>query len=100
MIKKFFATDKSFSTTILRVILGAVMFPHGAQKLLGWFGGRGYEATILGFTRGNLHLPEFLAVLVVLTESVGALALVAGSSPGSPPWPSPWTWPAPSSSCI
>lgn len=78
MIKKFFATDKTFSTTILRVMLGAVMFPHGAQKLLGWFGGHGYEATIKGFTTGHLHLPEVLAVLVVLTESVGALALVAG----------------------
>ncbi len=78
MLKKFFATDKSLSTTILRVMLGVVMFPHGAQKLLGWFGGRGYEATIKSFTTGNLHLPEFLAVLIVLTESVGALALVAG----------------------
>jgi putative oxidoreductase len=78
MIKKFFATDKSFSTTILRVMLGVVMFPHGTQKLLGWFGGRGYEATVKGFTQGHMHLPEFLAVLIVLTESVGALALVAG----------------------
>ena len=78
MLKKFFATDKNFSTTILRVMLGAVMLPHGAQKLLGWFGGRGYEATIKGFTTGHMHLPEFLAVLIVLAESVGALALVAG----------------------
>jgi putative oxidoreductase len=78
MLKKFFATDKNFSTTILRVMLGVVMFPHGAQKLLGWFGGRGYEATVRGFTTGNLHLPELLAVLIVLTESVGALGLVAG----------------------
>ncbi len=78
MFKKFFATDKSFSTTILRVMLGVVMFPHGAQKLLGWFGGRGYEATVKGFTNGNMHLPELLAVLIVLTESVGALALVIG----------------------
>ena len=77
MIKKFFATDQSFAPTILRVMLGSVMFAHGAQKLLGWFGGRGFKATIEGFT-GNMHIPEFLAVLVVLTESVGALALVAG----------------------
>ena len=77
MIKKFFATDQSFAPTILRIMLGGVMFAHGAQKLLGWFGGRGFEATVKGFT-GNMHIPEFLAVLVVLTESVGALALVAG----------------------
>jgi putative oxidoreductase len=78
MVKRFFATDKNFSTAILRVMLGVVMFPHGAQKLLGWFDGRGYEATIKGFTTGHLHLPEILAILIVLTESVGALALVAG----------------------
>jgi len=77
MIKRFFATDKTFSTTILRVMLGAVMFPHGAQKLLGWFGGRGFEATVNSFT-GGMHIPELLAVLVILAESVGAVALVLG----------------------
>ena len=77
MVKKFFATDASFAETILRVMLGAVMFPHGAQKLLGWFGGRGFEATINGFT-GGMHVPELLAILVVLTESFGAVALALG----------------------
>ena len=77
MIRKFFATDKSLAGTILRVILGVVMFPHGAQKLLGWFGGRGFEATVQSFT-GGFHIPELLVVLVILTESVGAVALVLG----------------------
>ena len=27
----------------LRVALGLTIFPHGAQKLLGWFGGNGYR---------------------------------------------------------
>jgi uncharacterized membrane protein YphA (DoxX/SURF4 family) len=31
---------------VLRLALGLVMFPHGAQKLLGWFGGRGFFGTI------------------------------------------------------
>jgi putative oxidoreductase len=77
MIKKFFATDKSFAETILRVALGAVMFPHGAQKLLGWFGGRGFEATVQGMS-SSFHIPEFLVILVILTESAGAVALVLG----------------------
>lgn len=77
MIKRFFATDKSFAETVLRVMLGAVMFSHGAQKLLGWFGGRGFEATITSFT-GRMHIPELVAILVVLTESFGAAALVLG----------------------
>ena len=78
MIRGFFATDRSPAQTILRVTLGAVMFAHGAQKLLGWFGGRGFEDTLKGFTGGHMHIPAFLAVLVILTESVGALALAAG----------------------
>jgi putative oxidoreductase len=77
MLRKFFATDKSLSGTILRVFLGVVMFPHGAQKLLGWFGGRGFEATVQSFT-GGFHIPELLAILVILTESIGAVALVLG----------------------
>jgi putative oxidoreductase len=77
MLRRFFVTDKSAAGLILRVFLGGVMFPHGAQKLLGWFGGRGYEATIRGFT-GSMHIPELLAILVVLTESLGATSLVLG----------------------
>ena len=77
MIRKFFATDKSFAETILRVMLGVVMFPHGAQKLLGWFGGRGFAATVQGMS-SNFHIPEFLVVLVILTESAGAVALGLG----------------------
>ena len=77
MIRRFFATEKSYAETVLRLALGAVMFPHGAQKLLGWFGGRGFEATVLGFVNGR-HIPELLAILVILTESFGAVALAAG----------------------
>jgi putative oxidoreductase len=77
MIRRFFATDKSLAETILRVGLGAVMFPHGAQKLFGWFGGHGFEAAVQGFVNRQ-HIPEILAITVVLAESVGALALVAG----------------------
>jgi putative oxidoreductase len=40
-MKAFFETDKSWTGLILRVTLGLVMFPHGAQKLLGWYGGSG-----------------------------------------------------------
>ncbi len=77
MIRKLFATERDVSTTILRIMLGIVMFPHGAQKLLGWFGGAGFDAALKNFVT-NMHIPAFLAVLVILTESVGAAALVAG----------------------
>jgi len=77
MIKKLFATDGNLSGTILRVALGVAMFPHGAQKLLGWFGGYGFSATLKSF-ESNMHIPFILALAAILAESVGAVALVAG----------------------
>ncbi len=61
----------------LRLTLGFAMLPHGAQKLLGWFGGSGYSGTI-GFFESQLGLPPAVTLLVILTESVGALLLILG----------------------
>lgn len=60
-----------------RVALAAVMLPHGAQKLLGWFGGYGFEGTMSFFT-DTMHLPAPLALLVILGESLGPLLLAIG----------------------
>jgi len=77
-MKNFFATDTHNTLlTAQRALLGAVMFPHGAQKLLGWFGGYGFEGT-MGFFTQQVGLPSALALLVILAESVGALLLIAG----------------------
>jgi putative oxidoreductase len=62
---------------VLRVVLGAVMFPHGAQKMLGWFGGKGFSATLEGLTTGG-GLPWIIAFLVIIIEFFGAIALVLG----------------------
>ena len=77
MLNKLLATKDEFSTTILRVILGVVMLPHGAQKLLGWFGGNGFSGTMHHFTE-NMGIPYLFALLAVLAESFGALGLIAG----------------------
>jgi putative oxidoreductase len=77
MVKRFFATDGNLSGTILRVALGAAMFPHGAQKLLGLFGGAGFTASLKFFV-SNFHIPVYLALAAILAESVGAAALVVG----------------------
>lgn len=77
MLNKQLATKDDFSTTILRVTLGVVMFPHGAQKLLGWFGGHGFSGTMQHFTE-NMGIPYLFALLAVLAESFGALGLIAG----------------------
>ena len=76
LVKIFFDTDESLSLTFLRFIAALVIFPHGAQKLLGWFGGYGVEGT-LGFY-SNLGIPAFLGLLNILTESIGAVLLAAG----------------------
>lgn len=77
MIKRLFSTDDDWSALILRVVLGAVMFPHGAQKLLGWFGGGGFSATMTAFQE-NMGIPAVFAFLVILSEFFGSLGLIAG----------------------
>jgi putative oxidoreductase len=53
------------------------MFPHGAQKLLGWYGGFGFSGT-MGFFTETMHLPWLIAFLVIIGESIGSVALLAG----------------------
>lgn len=62
---------------LLRLALGIVMLPHGLQKLLGWFGGPGFEGS-MGFLTGMVGVPTVIAILVILGESVGAIALLFG----------------------
>jgi putative oxidoreductase len=76
-MKKLFETDEAWSGLILRVMLGVVMFPHGAQKLLGWYGGFGFAGT-LGFFTEQMHLPWLVALLVIIGESFGSLGLLIG----------------------
>ena len=76
-MKTLFQTYDSWSGLVLRVMLGIVMFPHGAQKLLGWFGGFGFAGT-MGFFTEQMHIPAVLAFLVILAESIGAVGLVVG----------------------
>lgn len=77
MIRKLFATDDDPATAILRLALGIVFFAHGAQKMLGWFGGSGFSAT-MGFFTGGMHLPAPLAFLAIAAEFFGSLGLILG----------------------
>jgi putative oxidoreductase len=63
--------------TLIRLVLGFVMFPHGAQKVFGWFGGYGFEGT-MGFFTQQMGLPWILGFLAILAESAGALGLITG----------------------
>lgn len=77
MIKQLLTTKDNISMTILRITLGLVIFPHGAQKLFGWFGGHGFAGTMHHFTE-NMGIPYIFALLAVLAESFGALGLIVG----------------------
>jgi len=76
MWKKLLATSNSLPLAILRVTLGIVMFPHGAQKMLGWFGGQGFAATMGGFEHQGI--PAVFACLAILAEFLGGLGLIFG----------------------
>ncbi len=76
-MKALFQTDESWVGLILRLTLGLVMFPHGAQKLLGWYGGFGFSGT-LGFFTETMHLPWLVAFLIIIGEFFGSLGLLAG----------------------
>lgn len=77
MFKKLIATKDDRAALVLRVMLGLVFFPHGAQKLLGWFGGYGFSGT-MGFFSGQLEIPAMFAFLAIIAEFFGALGLLAG----------------------
>jgi putative oxidoreductase len=77
MLNWLFRTDGSSGTIFLRLALGSVMFSHGAQKVLGLFGGPGYEKTIEIFTT-KMHFPVYAVVLLMITEFAGSLCLIAG----------------------
>ena len=77
-MKKILATNPANTTALIaRLAIGIVIFPHGAQKLFGWFGGYGFSGT-MGFLTGTAHLPYFIAVLVILIESIATLFILAG----------------------
>lgn len=65
------------SDLLLRLALGIVFFSHGAQKLLGWFGGYGWSGT-MGYLTQTVHLASPIAGLVILLEFFAGIALILG----------------------
>ena len=76
MLKRLLTTSDDRVLLVLRLILGLVMFPHGAQKLVGWFGGYGFSGTMEFMT--GMGMPALVAFLVIMGESFGAIGLIAG----------------------
>jgi putative oxidoreductase len=76
-MKWIIATNpNNWAALITRLALGITIFPHGAQKALGWFGGSGISGTMSFLT--NLGLPFVIAALVIIIEFLGSLFLIFG----------------------
>ena len=77
MLRRIVHTSNDPTLLVLRLVLGSVFFAHGAQKMLGWFGGDGFTGT-MGFFTQQMGIPAPLAVLAIATEFFGGLGLLVG----------------------
>lgn len=77
MLRKLMATPDDRVMFIIRVVAGLVILPHGLQKLLGWFGGFGFQGT-MGFLTQQQHIPYVFALLAIIAEVAGGLGLITG----------------------
>ena len=77
MLSRIIQTSNDLGPVIIRVMLGLVIFPHGAQKLFGWFGGPGFEATMTRMTEVG-GIPTVFAFLAIMAEVLGSLGLIVG----------------------
>src|SRR4051794_33328970 len=76
--RRLVATGQDAGAAIARLALAALLFPHGAQHALGWFGGYGFRGTHAWMTH-TLGFPAPLAALAIVVELVAPLALLAGA---------------------
>jgi putative oxidoreductase len=75
-LDQVFATYGSWSHLVVRLGLGVVFFAHGAQKVLGWFGGPGLRGTVNGFK--GMGIPPAATMIAALIEFLGGLAMLTG----------------------
>lgn len=76
MWRKLIQTNSSLVPAILRLVLGVEFFAHGAQKVLGWWGGHGFSATMHGFEHSGI--PALFAFLAIAAEFCGGIGLLIG----------------------
>lgn len=77
VLRRVLATNGDRTGTLARLSLALLVFPHGAQHALGWFGGYGFSGTH-GWMTKTLGFPSAAAALAIVTEIVAPFALVMG----------------------
>jgi putative oxidoreductase len=76
LIEALLFSYASWSTAVVRVMLGIIFFAHGAQKVLGWFGGHGLKATTQSLA--STGISPAIAYLVCFFELLGGIGLILG----------------------
>ncbi len=76
MVKKLLRTDRDYLLTIVRAVVGVVFLAHGAQKVLGWFGGYGFSASMGSLE--HMGIPGVFPFLAIAAEFAGGLGLITG----------------------
>lgn len=79
MFRKIIATSATWFPLPIRLALAAVMIAHGAQKVLGSFGGSGFNSFIGGTTPFAFMRPAWLwLAAAALSELVGGILVALG----------------------
>ena len=76
MLHELMNTQNEYFLAVARIVLGVVFFAHGAQKMLGWFGGSGFSETIGQFAK--FKMPIAVALFAIFLEFFGSLSLLFG----------------------
>lgn len=77
MLKKLLTTSNETGLLVVRLALAIMIFAHGAQKLLGWWGGYGFEGT-MGFFTQTMGIPWIFGFAAIITEFFGSILLALG----------------------
>lgn len=67
-----------WTLALVRAATGLLLVPHGAQKLFGWFGGRGLAETAAFLAKSGYPASTVLAPAIGLLEFFGGIALAIG----------------------
>lgn len=76
ILEKLTSSEPSATPLILRITFAVVLWPHGAQLLLGYFGGPGYSNSMAMFSL--FGLPGIISFLVIFLQFFGSLFILTG----------------------